>query len=272
MVPGRVLARDGTVDEIVLAGGNENTVVQVGNTVRRPVHAWTPAVHVLLRHLEKSGFTECPRILGFDENGREILTMIPGVVGNHPIRPEMTTDPSLEACARMLWRYHEAATIQPGWEALPWRFPHPDPATWEVLCHGDVATYNIVYDGEHPVGLIDFDAAGPAPRMWDIAYAAYRLVPLASNQTCRGYGFADLPDRPARFRLFLDTYGLDDATGLLETAMYRIAILRDDILERAATGDPSVAPHLAEDHVGSYNSDLAWIAANEDDLRQALRR
>jgi hypothetical protein len=260
------------MDEIILAGGNENTVFHVEDTVRRPAHSWTPAVHALLHHLESVGFAESPRVLGFDDKGREILTMIPGAVGNHPVRPEMTTDDSLVACARMLGRYHQAATIQPGWAELPWRFPHPDPATWEVICHGDVATYNIVYNGENPVGLIDFDAAGPAPRMWDIAYAAYRLVPLASDETCRGYGFLALPDRPARLRLFLDAYGQGIATGLLESAAERIAILRDDILQRAAAGDPSVATHLAEDHVGSYNSDLAWIAANTERLAEALWR
>ena len=71
--------------EIALSGGNENVVVQVGETVRRPVHSWTPAVHALLRQLESAGFAESPRVLGFDEQGREILTMIPGTVGNHPI-------------------------------------------------------------------------------------------------------------------------------------------------------------------------------------------
>jgi hypothetical protein len=260
------------MDEIILAGGNENTVVQVGDTVRRPVHHWTPAVHALLRHLEVAGFPESPRVCGFDDQGREILTMIPGVVGNHPVRPEMTTDASLVACARMLRRYHEAAMIQPGWSDLSWRHLDPDPSTWEVICHGDVASYNIVYQGEMPVGLIDFDVAGPAPRMWDIAYAAYRLVPLASDESCRGFGFTDLPARPARLRCFLDAYGLEDTTGLLETAARRIAILRDDILARAAAGDPSVATHLAEDHVGSYNRDLAWIAANDHALRCALLR
>jgi hypothetical protein len=258
--------------ETRLTGGNENVVVRAGNTVRRPVHPWTPAVHALLRHLDASGFAESPRILGFDAQGREILTYIPGAVGNHPVTPEMTTDASLVACARLLRRYHAAAAIQPGWEDLPWRSRDPDPSTWEVICHGDVATYNIVYDGETPVGLIDFDVAGPGPKLWDVAYAAYRLVPLASDDNCRGFGFTRLPDRPRRLALFLDTYGLDDATGLLELAAHRVALLRDDILARASVGDPSVATHLAEDHVGSYNSDLAWLAANDDILRATLRR
>jgi len=256
--------------EIVLKGGNENVVVQVGETVRRPVHPWTPAVHRLLRHLEAAGFAESPRVLGFDEQGREVLTMIPGEVGNYPMTPAMTTDASLVACARMLRRYHEAAAIQPGWEKLPWRYRDPDPARWEVICHSDVAPYNIVYRAGMPVGLIDFDVAGPGPKLWDIAYAAYRLAPLASDANCIGFGFAEPPDRARRLARFCDAYGLDDRSGLLEMAITRIEGLRDDILERAAAGDPSVATHLSEDHVGSYNADLAWIRTNETVLAAAL--
>lgn len=253
--------------EIVLKGGNENVVVQVGETVRRPVHPWTPAVHALLRHLEAAGFPGSPRVLGFDEQGREVLTMIPGAVGNYPLTPAMTTDASLVACAHMLRRYHAAARVQPGWGDLPWRHRDPDLARWEVICHSDVAPYNIVYDGALPVGLIDFDVAGPGPRMWDIAYAAYRLVPLSGDASCLAFGFGEPPDRIGRLRRFLDAYGLDDRAGLLEMAVRRIEGLRDDILQRAAAGDPGVATHLAEGHVGSYNADLAWIRENETALR-----
>jgi aminoglycoside phosphotransferase (APT) family kinase protein len=227
-------------------------------------------VHALLKHLETVGFAEAPRVQGFDERGREALTMIPGDVGNHPIVPAMATDASLTACATMLRRYHKAATIQPGWENLPWWYRDPDPARWEVICHGDVATYNIVYQDETPVGLIDFDVAGPGPRMWDVAYAAYRLVPLASDASCAAFGFATTPDRPGRLKLFRDAYGLDDATGLIETAVARITALKVDILARAAAGDPSVATHLREDHVGAYVSDLEWIEANEGVLKAVL--
>jgi hypothetical protein len=256
--------------EIILAGGNENVVVQVGDTVRRPVHSWTPAVHALLRHLESVGFAESPRVRGVDEQGREILTMIPGEVGNHPVAPEMTTDASLVACARLLRRYHEAATIQPGWQDLPWRYRDPDPTRWEVICHSDFASYNIVYRHGMPVGLIDFDVAGPGPKLWDIAYAAFRLVPLSSNANCRGFGFAEPPDRIKRLVLFLDAYGLADRTGVLEMATTRIEGLRDDILVRAASGDPSVRTQLGEDHVGSYIADLAWIREHEAALRTVL--
>lgn len=257
--------------EIVLKGGNENVVVQVGETVRRPVHPWTPAVHALLRQLEATGFAESPRVLGFDERGREVLTMIPGEVGNYPTTPAMRTDASLVACARMLRRYHEAASIQPGWGDLPWRYRDPDPGRWDVVCHSDVAPYNIVYREGLPVGLIDFDVAGPGPKMWDIAYAAYRLAPLASDGNCLGVGFSEPPDRIERLVRFLDAYGLEDTTGLLEMAITRIEGLRDDILARAAAGDPGVKTHLEEDHAGSYNADLAWIRTNEAALDARIR-
>ena len=42
------------MDELPLSGGNVTAgVVRVGDTVRRPVGAWTPAVHNLLQHLEQ---------------------------------------------------------------------------------------------------------------------------------------------------------------------------------------------------------------------------
>jgi hypothetical protein len=48
-------------------------VERVGDTIRRGTGPWTPAVHALLRHLEAVGFDAAPRVLGFDEQGREVL-------------------------------------------------------------------------------------------------------------------------------------------------------------------------------------------------------
>src|SRR5258707_6979330 len=53
-------------------------VIRIGGTVHRRAGPWTPAVHDLLRHLERLGFRGAPRPLGIDANGREVLTYIPG--------------------------------------------------------------------------------------------------------------------------------------------------------------------------------------------------
>ena len=63
---GRV-GREGLIrvvqQEVPLIGGNTSTVVRVGDTVRRNAGPWTPAVHSLLHHLERVGFTGAPRAL-----------------------------------------------------------------------------------------------------------------------------------------------------------------------------------------------------------------
>ncbi len=66
-------------ESIPLSGGNVSLgVVRVGDTVRRPVGPHARSVHRLLRHLERNGFAQAPRVLGHDEEGREVLSFIPG--------------------------------------------------------------------------------------------------------------------------------------------------------------------------------------------------
>ncbi|MFG3296636.1 aminoglycoside phosphotransferase family protein, partial [Streptomyces sp. NPDC048179] len=68
-------------DEQPLSGGNvSDGVVRVGDTARRPVGPWTPAVHALLAHLHAVGSGAAPRPLGIDDQGREVLTFMPGDV------------------------------------------------------------------------------------------------------------------------------------------------------------------------------------------------
>ena len=67
-------------DEIPLSGGTHGAVVRIGDTVRRQSRPGTKTVHALLRHFEQMGFAGAPRPLGFDQQGREILSFIPGDV------------------------------------------------------------------------------------------------------------------------------------------------------------------------------------------------
>jgi hypothetical protein len=59
-------------------GGGLTDVERVGETVHRSTSSWTQAVHALLAHLELVGFEGAPRVLGFDSEGREVLSFIAG--------------------------------------------------------------------------------------------------------------------------------------------------------------------------------------------------
>ena len=72
-------------DDEVLTGGNSSAVSRRGSAVHRTAGPWTPTVHRLLEHLHSRGVTFLPRPLGFDEQGREVLTHLPGAVPSYPM-------------------------------------------------------------------------------------------------------------------------------------------------------------------------------------------
>jgi hypothetical protein len=186
-------------DEDPLAGNATTGVVRVGNTVRRPAAPWTDSVDALLRHLWSVGFTGAPRPLGRDEQGRQVLEYVPGGVGAEAGTYSLT---ELSSIGRMLARLHEAlVSFVPPPDAVWNRLIPPDRE--EVICHNDVAPCNLVRSGRGWV-LIDWDAAAPGSRLWDIASAAQSMAGLRTQRA--------VAESAARLRAFIDGYGLELAS------------------------------------------------------------
>src|SRR4028119_642084 len=61
-----------------VAGGVDGGADLVDGAFRRASGPWTPSVHLLLSHLFHAGFVGAPRPLGWDREGREILTLLEG--------------------------------------------------------------------------------------------------------------------------------------------------------------------------------------------------
>lgn len=255
--------------EELLTGGNSNRVVRVGETVRRRTGPHSPAVHRLLVHLRERGFARAPRFLGIDERGREILGYLPGEAGAYPMPASVRSDRAMRATAAMMRDFHDATVDLVGLD-LPWAWSARAGTEPTVICHYDLAPYNVVYDGTEPVGMIDFDAAGPGRRVDDIAYFAYRFAPLVADSNFSDGGWDAGIDRFDRLRQILDVYPTDERLLIPDIVIERLTGMRQWILDRAAAGDEAVRVHIREDHAGVYARDIAWVEENRGRLVAAL--
>lgn len=213
--------------EIPLDGGNVNgAVVRVGNTVRRATSAISPTVHQFLKHLESKGFEHAPRFLGIDEQGREILSFVEGETG--AAESIWQSDEPLIATADMLRKYHGASAGFSKDLSQPWGIVYPDESRHEVICHNDFAPYNFIFRNQIPHAVIDFDLIGPGPRLRDVAYAAYWLVPLSFHTLDQiKFTEADIAQKSRRLHLFCETYGITADFALLDMVLEVLTFMGD---------------------------------------------
>ncbi len=198
-------------------------------------------MHGVLHHLADRGFDRAPRALGFDDEGREVLSRLPGeVVGAQRPWPEWThSEAALVQVAGWLRDYHLAiADYRPAADAR-WR----EGQEWRpglIIGHNDAAPYNAAWQRGVLTGFFDWDLAAPVTPLWDLAFTAFAWVPLHARQVVAAEGFTDFAGRPRRLRLFLDTYGRDgELPRFLRTVQERVTASADGIGRLASAGDPA---------------------------------
>ena len=153
-----------------------------------------------------------------DSRGREVLSYIPGTAVVEPYPDWALTYEALISVAELLRAYHEAAST---FDSSPhfWAPSLPEEFVGDVVTHNDINLDNVVFRDGQAVALIDFDLASPGSRPWDVACAARLWAPLRPDihisDTRRGRQFE-------RFRLFVDTYGMNDSDRLKVAAAVQL--------------------------------------------------
>jgi hypothetical protein len=270
-------AAENALEVPVLGGDVTEGVVRVGDTVRRPLNVQSPAIHEYLRHLEKLGFAEVPRFLGIDGRGREVLTYVPGEMAGRPLHAWAGGEDVLVsiACLQRRLHNHSRDVILPAgiaWrppvhiEGLPQLFARPD-----VVAHNDMTPENIIFDEEHvPVGLIDFDLAGPTTRLLDIVTTLRWWAPLC-DPLDRDPVLREL-DAAGRMRIFVDAYGLErsERRHLVDLAERRCTRTWH-VMHHRAVHDGGGWARMWEDGVGDViRRTQAWLARERTRLEAAL--
>jgi hypothetical protein len=261
-----------TDDETPLLGGNLNQVVRIGDTVHRPAGPWTPTVHALLVHVRARGFTLAPRPLGFDGQGREVLSYLPGqTVGAALPWPDWVWEERLLAeVGRATARYHRAVGDFRPRGVLPWRWGPAQLEPGQIVCHHDLAPYNVVARGGRLHGIIDWDLIGPGTVRSELAFVAWQWVPLQDPAITRFFGWRTSPDLVHRLRLVLDSYGLLDRSGFIDDVIARIRLNRDVMVRKAAEGDAAYVELAEQGHVAGMNMAIAFVSAAGPELQARI--
>ena len=251
-------------DEEVLRGWN--AVVRIGNTIRRPVQPSSRTIQALLHHLKAEGFEGAPEGFGFDEQGREILSYLPGLAEHYPWRTFVYSEDNLYKVARLLRRYHDATVSFRAPDDAAWSVEIPDAA--EVICHGDIGPYNTIYVQEEAVAFIDFESAAPGPRAWDVAFAIYRFAPLCELSNSFEVSDAHLDRLAQRIRRFCDDYAFEERIGLLDAVLQR---LEYQIAWMSALENLGIHRRaIVEEHLAFYRRDAIAIARHVEKLGRYL--
>jgi len=247
------------MEEVELQPGPHRPVHRVGDTVRRRPGWWTDAVHHLLRHLEEVGFDLSPRPLGFDEQGREVLTYLEGDSGR-TTWPLIVDDAGLAAFGIALRRYHDAVASYRPPAGARWAYGQLPLGDGQIICHGDFGPWNLVWRDGRPVGILDWDLAYPGPAMDDVAYAVIYSAPIRDDEHAMAWqGFSEPPDRTHRIRVFADGYGIP-AAGLADAAIARFRLTPQH--SRILKAQGLVAPWTTTESIEQDDRRTEWAEAN----------
>ena len=230
------------MEEQPLVGGRQAAgIVRVGDTVRRPPHANAPFVHALLRHLEAVGFDGAPRLLGIDDEGREILTYVEGRVyagGDEDDAIELLTDEQLASAGRLIRRFHDATAGS------------PLAGSAEVVCHADLGQHNIVFRGSRAVAIIDWDEhVAPGSRAVDLSHAVWCLAEIGEQG-------GPVAEQARRMAIVSDAYGWEDRAALIHELELRFRHALAEAQERGRREGVRIWSELL-DWVSEHGPELA---------------
>ncbi|MCP3801931.1 phosphotransferase [Allokutzneria sp. A3M-2-11 16] len=242
--------------EIPLPGGFVNRVVKVGDTVRRSLGDRAEFVHRLLRHFDQHGWAGAPRLLGVDEQGREVLTFVDGHVAWQSPTDRVSSDESLARVARLVREFHDLTAGT------------PLAGDQEVVCHNDLSPKNTVYRDDDrdlllPIAFLDWDLAAPGARIHDVAHMCWQYLDLGS-------AVDDLATTSHRLRVMCDAYGPVDRSRVVETILWWQDRCQHGIEARAAAGDAAMARLRDSGAARAVRSAHEWVATHRAELETAL--
>jgi aminoglycoside phosphotransferase (APT) family kinase protein len=174
--------------------------------------------------------------LGIDEQGREVVSWIPGVTAASG--EEIDVLPLVE----MVRQLHDLTVdlVDDG---------------FECVIHDDLQPRNVVVRDRVPVGLIDWEQARPGRRVEDVAKLCWSMIEPTLESAPVEIG--------ERWGQLAGVYGLETLDALLSTVLDQMQTCAEDIERGAARGSVRHQALAARGDHAALRAMHAWTAANE---------
>ena len=174
----------------------------------------------------------------------------------------------LEQVGRATAEYHRAVAD----------FRPPEPVIWQIppisdsplVCHHDLAPYNVVTRDGELAAFIDWDLAGPGSIRSELAFVAWQWVPLWRPESLRGHGLENAPDTGRRLRLLLDGYGLEERSGFIDDVIRRVVLQYEGFVAQAAQGIPAFVEIVREGHVEDTMKTADYLRSVRSELQAMI--
>jgi len=253
------MIEDGATDK-----GSVTTVRRIGETIRRPVGEWTPAVHALLTHLETVGFTRAPRVLGTDGTD-EVLSLLHGEPAFSPWPSALRSTAGIRELGHWLRDYHDAVRDFRPPTGARWQGQEDEWRPGMVIRHGDLGPWNSIWTGDRLAGFIDWDFAAPGHALDDLAQLAWYAVPLRPVEQQRRAPIAGEHAVRSRLDALCAAYGARPAAVLdaLDSVQSREAERIDRLGRR---GDEPWATFFARGDAAEMLAEQSWLRSERTAL------
>ncbi|MEM6265741.1 MAG: aminoglycoside phosphotransferase family protein [Bacteroidota bacterium] len=233
---------------VYLKGGmSTKTVLKIGPNVHRTKASNYPFIHSVLLHLATFDFPFSPRFLGIDDEGREVLSFIPGEV---PREIPLTLPQKVEAI-KVLRMLHDVLSS------------FENKGEYETICHHDVAPWNVIVNNKKIVGIIDFDEAAPGNRIDDVAYFIWTFLEL-------GNSLVPDNDQIAGIAALADAYGLAGKEHLVPAIIHQQTRIREFRTHITLQGTNAELVEFSQKALIQINKSIDWVHSNRSRIEQAL--
>lgn len=252
----------------ILQDRADRPVLRIGDIVRHPAQPWSASVHALLEFLNESGFTQAP-LPGPIDGADDDVAYIAGVSGDDACAL-VQSDSAVAAVAQTLRRFHDTVAAWEPEVELTWFDGQAGTGTGEqIVCHGDVGPWNLVWQDAELVGLIDWEYATVGTRRSDVAYALHYLAPFRDRSYWEGVlGMATKPRRRHRMAVFADAYGIAVDEELVQDVLASQRAGVHLMLKLAERGASRQQQLIADGELEREQRAVDWGQAHQPKLRR----